>query len=319
MYLGKLETTRKEIGKRIKGYGKEIDFSLIAIAALGHVLYTGVPGLAKTLLAKTIAEISGCSFSRIQLTPDLTPSDIRGTEIWQPHTQTFGIHKGPIFANIVLADEINRAPPKTQSAFLDAMQEKTITIGNSGALALPEPFTVFATRNPIEQEGTYPLPEAQIDRFLFEIVFPYPTEKDEFEIAKQGNENPVPVQKIWSPEELAALARFVSRNVHVNDRINEYIVRLVRVTREYKSGIILGASPRSSKMLVAASKSHALIVRGSCAVIPDDVDCATEPLLRPRLILDPISNPENHEDQESYWKELVYDIQNKAREKHIGN
>lgn len=190
IYLEKLQKTRTEIAKRIKGYSKEIDFSLIAMAALGHLLYTGVPGLAKTLLAKTIAEISGCSFSRIQLTPDLTPSDIRGTEIWHPPAQTFRIHKGPIFANMVLADEINRAPPKTQSAFLDAMQEKTITIGNSGALPLPEPFVVFATRNPIEQEGTYPLPEAQIDRFLFEIVFPYPIEKDELEIAKQGNDNP---------------------------------------------------------------------------------------------------------------------------------
>ena len=162
--LEKLKNMKTEIKKRIKGYEEEIDLSLIAVAAFGHVLYTGFPGLAKTLLAKTVAEVSGCGFNRIQLTPDLTPSDIRGTEIWRPNNQSFELYPGPIFTNIVLADEINRTPPKTQSAFLDAMQEKVVTIGNR-TLSLPNPFMVFATRNPIEQEGIYPLPEAQLKSY----------------------------------------------------------------------------------------------------------------------------------------------------------
>lgn len=318
MYLEKLAKTRKEIGKRIKGYEKEIDLSLIAIAALGHVLYTGVPGLAKTLLAKTIAEISGCSFRRIQLTPDLMPSSINGNEIWRPDMQRFVIRKGPIFANIVLADEINRAPPQVQSAFLEAMEERQVTIGEE-SLPLPEPFFVFATRNQIELGGgIYPLPVAQMDRFLFEVVLSYPTEKDEIEIAKQGNDKPIPVEKVWTPAQLMDLAQFVSKNICVNATVNEYLVRLVRVTREHKPAIELGASPRSSKMLTAACKAHAFIVGKSIAVTPEDVDAVAEPLLRPRLIRNPLKW-EDWKNQELSFKELIDDIRKKAREKHLAS
>ena len=309
--LEKLKNMKTEIKKRIKGYEEEIDLSLIAVAALGHVLYTGFPGLAKTLLAKTVAEVSGCGFNRIQLTPDLTPSDIRGTEIWRPNNQSFELYPGPIFTNIVLADEINRTPPKTQSAFLDAMQEKVVTIGNR-TLSLPNPFMVFATRNPIEQEGIYPLPEAQLDRFLFEILFPYPTEEDEIEIAKQGNDDPVPVDKVWDPEGLVALGKFVSQNVTAGENVCAYIARFVRETRSYDPNIIeLGASPRASQKFVAASKAHAFVVRHDTQTTPDDADAVARHILMPRLIVNPLNF------HESDWGGLIDGIKQKARAYHI--
>jgi len=315
--LERLDCTRVEVHKRIKGYDREINFSLVAVAVFGHVLYTGYPGLAKTLLARTIAEVSGCSFNRIQLTPDLTPSDIRGTEVWRPKNQDFEVFRGPIFSHIVLADEINRTPPKVQSAFLDAMQEKTVTIGNH-TIDLPRPFMVFATRNPIEQEGTYPLPEAQLDRFLFEIVFPYPEEDDEIAIAKQGNDELPSVQKLWTPEELVFLERFVSEKVRMPESIYRYIVKLIRTTRSFDpTSIELGASPRAGKMFVAASKAHAFVVRKSTAVIPEDIDDVADCILRHRLMMNPLKW--NGMNSESEWKTLLKDIIRKAKESHVEN
>lgn len=313
MFCEKIDEMRSEIKKRIKGYEKEIDLSLVAMATSGHVLYTGVPGIAKTLLARTIAEASGCTSKRIQLTPDLIPSDIRGAEIWNPDRREFEVRKGPIFANIVVADEINRAIPRTQSAFLDAMQEKTVTIG-SNTLALPDPFVVFATRNPIEQEATFPLPEAQLDRFLFEIVFPYPDEDDEIKIAKMGNSNPADIESVWTPKDLIALENFASQNVHMEHSIYEYIVKFVRTTRAYDPDmIVLGASPRSSQKWAAACKAYALVVRNETSVIPDDVDYIAKYILSHRLIM----NPMHWEGKESDWEQLIKDIGKKAREKHV--
>ncbi len=316
MIFEKIEKIRTEIKKRIKGYPKEIDLSLVAVASFGHVLYTGYPGLAKSLLVRTIAEVSGCTFKRIQLTPDLTPSDIRGSEIWNPQNQNFQIHKGPIFTNIVVADEINRGTPRVQSAFLDAMEERVITIGTE-TIALPKPFMVFATRNPIEQEGVFPLPEAQLDRFLFEITFPYPEEEDEIAIARQGN-GPMPKvdTKIWNAQGLIDLEIFRAKNVHVDEEIYKYIVKIVRTTRSYNPNLIaLGASPRASKMFVVASKAHALIVRKDTKVIPDDVDALAEYILKPRLIM----NEMNWNGTENDWKQLVEDIKTEARDRHVAS
>ena len=311
--IEKLEHMKNEIRKRIKGYEEEIDLSLVAVAALGHVLYTGFPGLAKTLLAKTIAEVSGCSFSRIQLTPDLMPSDIIGTEIFRQNTQDFEIIPGPIFANFVVADEINRTPPRTQSATLEAMEEKKVTIGNH-TLALPNPFIVFATRNPLELEGTYPLPEAQLDRFMFEIEFPYPSEEIEVKIAKQGNDGPAPVEPVWDPDGIVALGKFVSKNVTVDESIYSYIVNFVRETRVYDSERIeLGASPRASQKFVAASKAYALVVRNDIRVIAEDVDAVAKPILKPRMIL----RPRNFDEKFSVGG-LIDEINEAARERHIG-
>jgi MoxR-like ATPase len=314
MFFEKIEKIRIEIKKRIKGYEREIDLVLVAVASFGHVLCTGYPGLAKTLLARTTAEVLGCAFKRIPLTPDLVPSDIRGTEIWRPDIQKFEVYKGPIFTNIVVADEINRGTPKVQSAFLDAMEERVVTIGTETIL-LPKPFMVFATRNPIEQEGVFPLPEAQLDRFLFEITFLYPNEEDEIDIARQGNKAMPEVQPQWDAEGLSALERFRARNVHVNEEIYKYIVKIVRTTRSYNPDLIsLGASPRSTKMFVVASKAHALIVRKDTKVIPDDVDALVPYILKPRLIMNEQNwRPKNESD----WNQLVEDIKSEARKKHV--
>ena len=224
------ERCRAEVAKRVIGQANVIEGILCAVVAGGHVLLEGVPGLAKTLAVRTFAEISGLDFKRIQFTPDLLPADLTGTLIYEQHSSKFSVRKGPVFTNVVFADEINRAGAKVQSALLEAMAEKQVTIGEE-TYKLPEPFFVLATQNPIEQEGTYNLPEAELDRFLMKIVVPYPSAKEEVEIVKTcGNARLVPVQKVFS-ESLLKKCRAVLERIVCDEKIVEYIVSIVNVTR----------------------------------------------------------------------------------------
>jgi len=256
---------------------------LTALLARGHVLLEGVPGVAKTTLAKAFSRTLGCGFRRIQFTPDLLPSDITGTYILDMRSSTFVLREGPIFANIVLADEINRAPAKTQSALLEAMQESQVTIeGNTRPLS--PPFMVLATQNPIEHEGTYPLPEAQVDRFLLKLAIHYPDASDEKRILLTYNRPRVDVGTALDPQrilEMQALAELV----HVDDELVSYIIGLARFTREHRR-VYLGVSPRASLMLLYAAKARALI-RGRSYVLPDDIKVLAPHVLAHRILLAP--------------------------------
>lgn len=297
------ERCRKELAKRVVGQANVIDGILCAIIAGGHVLLEGVPGLAKTLALRTFAEISGLEFKRIQFTPDLLPADLTGTLIYEQHSGKFSVRKGPVFTNVVFADEINRAGAKVQSALLEAMAEKQVTIGED-TYALPEPFFVLATQNPIEQEGTYNLPEAELDRFLMKIVVPYPSAKEEVEIVKTGGNAPfVPVQKVFS-ESILRKCRAVLEKIVCDERIIEYIVSIVNVTRpesgaqnsngakerhfqgksEIGRYINFGASPRAGIALLQCAKVRALFA-GRSFVLPDDVKGVAKEVLRHRLVL----------------------------------
>ncbi len=265
---------RNEIAKAVIGQEEVIERMLVAILADGHVLLEGMPGLAKTLLIRSLGTALGLHFERIQFTPDLLPSDVIGTMIFQPSDGKFTPHKGPIFANLVLADEINRAPAKVQSALLEAMQEKQVTLGGE-TNTLPKPFFVMATQNPVEQEGTYPLPEAQRDRFLFKLVVDYPDEKSEFEmIQRWGQVTKKPsLVPVSNGEELLELRKEIDA-IHVSDEIQAYILRLVRATREMASGnnpeehyLSYGASPRASLSLYQAGKALAYL-RGMDHISP---------------------------------------------------
>ena len=273
-----------EVNKVIVGKNQILENIFIALMCDGHVLLEGVPGVAKTHMAKTFAQTLGCTFKRIQFTPDLLPSDILGTYIFDQKTGEFSFREGPVFANIVLADEINRAPPKTQSALLEAMQEKQVTIEGVKHL-LPKPFMVLATQNPIEQEGTYPLPEAQVDRFLFKLNVDYPSDEEEVEILKRrtelGNEN---VKSIASPEILVRMQQIV-RSVYVAPEIMEYIRDIVIRSRRNPQ-ILLGGSPRASIVLMEGAKARAAL-NGRDYVIPDDVKAIAQQSLNHRLILRP--------------------------------
>jgi MoxR-like ATPase len=286
-----------EIGKRIIGQHAVIDQLLTALFARGHCLFVGVPGLAKTLLISTLAEVLNLSWKRIQFTPDLMPSDITGTDILEEDHATgkraFRFIHGPIFANIVLADEINRTPPKTQAALLQAMQEYRVTAGGQ-THELQAPFLVFATQNPIEQEGTYPLPEAQLDRFIFQVDVNYPSGDEEVEIVKQGTSAYRPtLKKVLSPERIIALQELVYR-VPVADHVVKYAVALVRATRpaSEKSGggldfvrenLAFGAGPRASQYLILGAKAKA-ILEGRPAASVEDVRQLARPILQHRLI-----------------------------------
>lgn len=280
---------KSEIAKVIVGQDEVIDQVLLSLYCNGHSLLVGVPGLAKTLLIKTISEALDLSFNRIQFTPDLMPSDIIGSEILDEHRQ-FRFIKGPLFAHIVLADEINRTPPKTQAALLEAMQEKNVTA--AGQLhVLPKPFFVLATQNPIEQEGTYPLPEAQLDRFMFHIVLDYPSFAEEVEVVKSttGSET----KKVEKTLDEAALIRFqeLIRKVPVSDNVVEYAVRLVSKTRPNTPGatsqvnefLAYGAGPRASQYLIMGAKGHALM-HGKFSPDIEDVQAVAEPILRHRIV-----------------------------------
>lgn len=277
------------MGQTIVGQKHLVDSLLVALLANGHVLLEGVPGLAKTLAIKTLAKTIDAKYSRIQFTPDLLPADVLGTMIYSIQKEQFQIRKGPIFANFVLADEINRAPAKVQSALLEAMQERQVTIGER-TFPLVEPFLVMATQNPIEQEGTYPLPEAQVDRFLLKVVIGYPTKDDERQIIRQ-NINPVhtEVRALLRPEEIIEAQKVVEQ-IYLDEKIERYIVDIVFATRQPASyglkdleGIIsFGASPRASIGLARAARAYAFL-RKRGYVLPEDVRAISHDVLRHRI------------------------------------
>ena len=281
---------REEMGKVIVGQRYVVDRLMIGLLSNGHILLEGVPGLAKTLSVKTLAQTIDATFRRIQFTPDLLPADLIGTLVYNPRDGNFTTKTGPIFANIILADEINRAPAKVQSALLEAMQERQVTIGDS-TFPLPEPFLVLATQNPIEQEGTYPLPEAQVDRFMLKLSVGYPTREEERLILdRMASTNHVPTAtSIVHPRDITA-ARAVVDSVYIDDKVKEYIIDLVFATRDpQKFGLDLapliqyGASPRATIFLTLASKAHAFI-SGRGYVTPQDVKSIGTDVLRHRVI-----------------------------------
>lgn len=277
------------IDQRIVGQRHLVDSLLIALLSNGHVLLEGVPGLAKTLAIKTLASVVDAKFSRIQFTPDLLPSDVTGTMIYSVKQERFEIKQGPVFANFVLADEINRAPAKVQSALLEAMQERQVTLGDN-TLQLPEPFLVMATQNPLEQEGTYPLPEAQTDRFLLKVVIGYPTREEEKRIIRQNIEDySSEVRPVIRRQDIEAL-QALARRIYVDEKILNYIVDLVFATREpgsvdlkdIKSLIAFGASPRASISMAMAARSYAFL-KGRGYVIPEDVRMVCHDVMRHRI------------------------------------
>jgi MoxR-like ATPase len=296
---GFVERILVEMSKVIVGQKSMTERLLVALLADGHVLLEGVPGLAKTLTVSTLASLSDTKFQRIQFTPDLLPADLVGTLIYDQRSGGFIPKKGPIFANIVLADEINRAPAKVQSALLEAMQERQVTIGDTTYL-LDEPFLVMATQNPIEQEGTYPLPEAQVDRFMLKIIVTYPDATEELEILRrQTGPKGAGTERVISPESLLR-ARRVVRDVYVDEKVEQYVVNLVSATRtpalfglnDLADLIDFGASPRATINLVLAAKAHAFLRRRGY-VTPDDVRALGMDVLRHRVILTYEAEAEN--------------------------
>lgn len=282
---------RQEIGRVIIGQKYLVDRLIVGLLANGHVLLEGVPGLAKTLSIKTLAQAINAPFQRIQFTPDLLPSDILGTLIYNPQKAEFFTKKGPIFASIILADEINRAPAKVQSALLEAMQERQVTIGDT-SYKLPEPFLVLATENPIDQEGTYPLPEAQVDRFMLKLKIDYPTQEEELEILNtMGSTSPqFKINAVVSPEAILEARQFVNE-IYIDNRIKDYIIQIIFATRypsKYKVNldnmIQFGASPRATIALTLASKAWAFF-HGRAFVTPQDVKNIAMDVLRHRIIL----------------------------------
>jgi MoxR-like ATPase len=284
-----LAQARNEVGKVIIGQTDVVDKALIAIFTGNHALIEGVPGVAKTLLVRTLAQVLGCSFSRIQFTPDLMPSDITGTNVFNLQRNEFTLIKGPIFTSFLLADEINRAPAKTQSALLQAMQERLVTIDRE-THPLPDNFTVFATQNPIEYEGTYPLPEAQKDRFMLKITMDTPNRDEEFNLAHRtlGRESPEAtlvsgaVQAVISGEDIRAL-REQLMTITIREEIVGYLVDVVRATRSHES-VLVGAGPRATQSLLHASRALAAL-NGRDFVTPDDIKAMAIPVLEHRLIL----------------------------------
>jgi MoxR-like ATPase len=290
--VGDVLSTRivEQVHRRVVGQEYMIERLLIGLLTGGHVLFEGVPGLAKTLTVKTLSETIHASFSRIQFTPDLLPADIVGTVIYNARTGEFTPHRGPVFANIVLADEINRAPAKVQSALLEAMQEHQVTVGGE-TYALPEPFLVLATQNPIEQEGTYPLPEAQVDRFMLKVVVGYPTRGEEKEILRRmSRPEPIEVEPVATPEQILAARRAIA-SLYLDDKIADYIVQLVAATREPREFglaelaplVEFGASPRATIALGVCARAHAYL-RGRGYVTPEDVKAIAPDVLRHRVI-----------------------------------
>jgi MoxR-like ATPase len=275
-----------ELSTIIVGKSSALENVFLAILSSGHVLFEDYPGLAKTLMARSFAIATGCEFKRVQFTPDLLPADITGTFILNRATSQFELRRGPIFTNILLADEINRAPPRTQSALLEAMQEKQVTIENE-TLKLEEPFIVLATQNPIEYEGTYPLPEAQLDRFIMKLEVGYPSLEEEVKILQNRIErksDDLTPAKIASPDQLLAAQREIEE-IHIDDAVLRYIAEIVRRTRVHKD-IDVGSSPRGSLALVKLSRSRAWLYQRKY-VLPDDVKAVAVPALSHRLILKP--------------------------------
>ena len=283
------ERIREEIAQVIVGQDEVIKSVLISIFSNGHCLLVGVPGLAKTLLVQTVAEVLDLSYNRIQFTPDLMPSDIIGSEILG-EDRSFKFIRGPIFSNIILADEINRTPPKTQAALLEAMQEKIVTVGGQSH-QLPKPFFVLATQNPIEQEGTYPLPEAQLDRFMFNVFLTYPSFQEELQVVKNTTANrQVELKKILNSTEISYFQQLI-RNIPITDNVLEYAVSLAAKTRpgtatasdEVNKFLSWGAGPRASQFLVLGAKCHAAIT-GKYSPDKEDVQAVAESILRHRIV-----------------------------------
>jgi MoxR-like ATPase len=285
-----VQDVSRQVARRVVGQEYMVERLLISLLTGGHVLLEGVPGLAKTLTVRTLAETIDTTFSRIQFTPDLLPADVVGTQVYDQATGNFLVKKGPIFANIILADEINRAPAKVQAALLEAMQEKQVTIGGT-TYKLEEPFLVLATQNPIEQEGTYPLPEAQVDRFMLKLRIGYPTREEEKEIMRRmASGDPIPVDKVATPTAILDARRRIA-DLYMDERIVDYIVDIVHATREPNHYgmdelvplIEFGASPRATIALAQASRAHAFL-RGRSFVTPDDIKAIAPDVLRHRVL-----------------------------------
>lgn len=277
----RVEELRREVQRTYIGSSKALDMMLVALLARGHVLLEGVPGVAKTTLVKAFATALGCSARRIQFTPDLLPADITGTYVLSPRDGTFSLRAGPVFANVVLADEINRAPAKTQSALLEAMQERQVTI-EGDRFELPLPFLVLATQNPIDLEGTYPLPEAQIDRFLVRVSMGYPSAREEAQMLRTHGTEPPVVRALSSPQDIVALQTICGR-IHVDDDLHDYAVAITGYTRSHQK-VALGASPRATLGLVQAAKAHALLAARTF-VVPEDIRAVAPAVLGHRLVL----------------------------------
>jgi MoxR-like ATPase len=281
----------EEIGRVIVGQRYLVERTVMGLLAGGHVLLEGVPGLAKTLAVRTLADAVECRFSRIQFTPDLLPADVVGTQVYDPRTQTFSVKQGPVFANLVLADEVNRAPAKVQSALLEAMQERQVTIGDQ-TFRLPDPFLVLATQNPIEQEGTYPLPEAQVDRFMLKVKVGYPSREEERAILdRMATPEPPRARPVAGPAQLAG-GRALLHRIYVDDKVKDYVVNLVFATRDPRGHgladlaplIEYGASPRATIFLATAARAHAFL-RHRAYVTPEDVKAVAYDVLRHRITL----------------------------------
>lgn len=286
---GRYSLMRQEIARQIVGQDEAVESILISVFSRGHALLVGVPGLAKTLLVQTLAKVMDLSFSRIQFTPDLMPSDITGSEILD-HDRNYKFLKGPVFAHIVLADEINRTPPKTQAALLESMQEKSVTVGGT-TYPLPEPFFVLATQNPIEQEGTYPLPEAQLDRFMLQVSLDYPSVEEEIEVVKSTTlDKEVCLNALMGEKEILYFQHLI-RQIPVPDPLYEYAVRLVASTRPAladapaltKKYIAWGAGPRASQYLIVGAKCHAAL-HGKFSPDKEDVKAVALSVLRHRVV-----------------------------------
>ena len=284
----KVEEIKKEMAKVIIGQDQMIELMIVALLADGHVLLEGVPGIAKTLTAKMLSKLISTNFSRIQFTPDLMPSDVTGTTVFNAGNSKFEFNAGPIFSNIVLIDEINRAPAKTQSALFEVMEEKQVTVDGKTYL-MEAPFLIFATQNPLEHEGTYRLPEAQLDRFLFKLVVDYPSVTDEFMILKnahirQGGKEMEGVKPVIAAQQLVSFQKVIQM-VHIEDHLLQYIAEIVNKTRNHAS-LYLGASPRASINILKASKAFAAI-NGRDFVIPEDIKAVMVPVLIHRIYLTP--------------------------------
>jgi MoxR-like ATPase len=281
---------RAELAKAVVGQNEAVDMVLASLIAAGHVLLEGVPGVGKTLVARALAKTFGGTTTRVQFTPDLMPADVVGHVLYDAASGTMRLRKGPVFTNLLLADEINRAPAKTQAALLEVMQERQVTIEGE-SLAVPSPFMTLATQNPIEMEGTYPLPEAQLDRFLMKVRIAYPSEAEEIELTRHVTEGRVGdalpldlVRVVATPEDVAGL-QAAAAALTVDERVREYAVRVVRATRE-AAGVAIGAGPRGAIALVRAARAIAL-VEARTFVVPDDVKQAARPVLRHRILLSP--------------------------------